>query len=63
MNIGLFKELCEVHGIEFHKFMLERRVPVVGNITQHNLGIDTDMADILLKEVDIIIISAATTNV
>lgn len=62
MNTGLFKELRELHGMEFQKFMLERLVPVVGDITQHNLGIDTDMVDILRKEVDIIITSAATTT-
>jgi len=54
--------LSELHGMEFQKFMLERLVPVVGDISQYNLGIDTDMADILRKEVDIIITSAATTT-
>ena len=62
MKTNLFKELHELHGMEFQNFMLERMVPVVGDITQHNIGIETDMDDILPKEVDIIFSLACTRN-
>eukprot|EP00253_Pinus_taeda_P004114 PITA_04114 len=62
MNVELFKCLREIHGDEFEKFMLKRLVPVAGDMTKHNLGIEEDMANVLMEEVDIIVSSAATTT-
>ena len=62
MNAELFKCLREAYGDEFEKFMLKRLVPVAGDLTKHNLGIEEDMTHVLMEEVDIIVSSAATTT-
>ena len=62
MNNELFKGLREIHGNEFREFMLKRLVPVAGDMTKQNLGIEKDMVDVLTREVDIIVSSAATTT-
>jgi len=61
VNAELFEEFREIHGIEFQEFMSKRLVPVAGDMTKQNLGIEKDMVDVLTKEVDIIVSSAATT--
>lgn len=62
MNAELFKELREIHGNEFQEFMSKRLIPVAGDMTKQNLGIEKDMVDVLTKEVDIIVSAAATTT-
>lgn len=62
MNAELFKGLREMYGNEYEKFMLEKLVPVPGDVTQPNLGIQEEIADLLVKEVDIIVSSAAVTT-
>ena len=52
----------EIHGNDFQEFMLKRLVPVAGDMTKQNLGIEKDMVHVLTKEVDIIVSSAATTT-
>lgn len=42
--------------------MLNKLVPVVGNVSDSNLGLDGDFADMISKEVDIIVNSAANTT-
>lgn len=42
--------------------MLSKLVPVLGNVSEFNLGFDGDIADMMGKEVDIIINSAANTT-
>lgn len=42
--------------------MLSKLVPVVGNICETNLGIDEGSADLIAKEVDVIVNSAANTT-
>nr|CAB3467930.1 unnamed protein product [Digitaria exilis] len=37
-------------------------VPIVGNILEANLGIDTELANEIMDEVDIIVNSAGNTN-
>ncbi|WOH07201.1 hypothetical protein DCAR_0626630 [Daucus carota subsp. sativus] len=58
----LFKCLREKHGISYERFVLAKLVPVVGNMCETNLGIKEDVADLIEKEVDVIIKSAATTT-
>jgi len=58
----LFKGLREKYGNVFHKFMFTKLVPVAGDMTQHNLGIEEEIADVLINEVDIIVSSAANTT-
>jgi fatty acyl-CoA reductase len=42
--------------------MLSKLVPVVGNICESDLGLDEDSADVIAKEVDLIVNSAANTT-
>lgn len=42
--------------------MLNKLVPVLGNVCEANLGIDQDTANMMVKEVDIIVNSAANTT-
>ena len=42
--------------------MLSKLVPVIGNVCESNLGLDEDMADVIAKDVDIIVNSAANTS-
>lgn len=42
--------------------MLSKLVPVLGNVCEANLGIDQDTANMMAKEVDIIVNSAANTT-
>lgn len=62
VHTELFKGLREKHGNEFHKFISTKLVPVAGDMTQTNLGIEEEMTDLLIKEVDIIVSSAANTT-
>ena len=42
--------------------MLSKLVPVVGNVSESDLGLDDDLAEIIAKEVDVIVNSAANTT-
>ena len=42
--------------------MFSKLVPVVGNVCESDLGFDDDLADVIAKEVDIIVNSAANTT-
>ncbi|KAL5976734.1 hypothetical protein ACLOJK_021067 [Asimina triloba] len=58
----IFKCLKETHGKSYEAFMLSKLVPVVGNVTEDNLGIEEDLEDQITEEVEIIINSAANTT-
>ncbi|KAH9326758.1 hypothetical protein KI387_006936, partial [Taxus chinensis] len=62
MNKEIFNVIQKSYGNGYKDFILERLVPVVGDMTEDNLGIEPDVADMLLKEVDIIVSSAANTT-
>lgn len=42
--------------------MLSKLVPLLGNVCEANLGIDEDTANMMAKEVDVIVNSAANTT-
>lgn len=42
--------------------MLSKLVPAVGNVCENNLGLEEDLADLIAKEVDVIVNSAANTT-
>lgn len=42
--------------------MLSKLIPVVGNVCENNLGLDEDAAELMTREVDVIINSAANTT-
>ncbi|GLJ05637.1 hypothetical protein SUGI_0021920 [Cryptomeria japonica] len=58
----LFRCVQETHGSKYEEFMMKKLVPVMGNITGHNLGIQPDIAEEVSKEVDIVVNSAANTT-
>ncbi|CAI9765696.1 unnamed protein product [Fraxinus pennsylvanica] len=62
INAELFQCLKETYGKSYQAFILSKLVPVLGNVSEFNLGFDGDIADVMGKEVDIIINSAANTT-
>ncbi|GJV08474.1 fatty acyl-CoA reductase 2-like protein [Tanacetum coccineum] len=62
INTELFKSLQQAYGKSYQSFMLSKLVPVTGNVCESNLGLDEDMADVISKDVDIIVNSAANTS-
>nr|ART33386.1 male sterility protein 2 [Lycium barbarum] len=61
LNADIFNRLKQVHGKSYQTFMLSKLLPVVGNVCESNLGIDEDTANMMAKEVDVIVNSAANT--
>ncbi|KAL2604793.1 hypothetical protein AAZV13_09G086700 [Glycine max] len=62
INTQLFRCLQEIHGKSYQAFMLSKLVPVVGNICEHNLGLDEDISNVIAEEVDVFVNSAANTT-
>ncbi|XP_075480232.1 fatty acyl-CoA reductase 2, chloroplastic-like [Primulina tabacum] len=62
INSELFKCLREKHGKSYASFVREKLIPIAGNIREPNLGMDNDSVNVIMKEVDLIIESAACTN-
>ncbi|RDX87381.1 Fatty acyl-CoA reductase 2, partial [Mucuna pruriens] len=62
INTELFRCLQQIHGKSYQAFMLSKLVPVVGNVCEHNLGLDEDISNVIEDEVDIIVNSAANTT-
>lgn len=58
----LFGSLQEKHGSSYQEFAHQKLIPVVGNICQPHLGLDTKSAQAIMDEVDVIISSAASTT-
>ncbi|KAL0303972.1 UNVERIFIED_CONTAM: Fatty acyl-CoA reductase 2 [Sesamum radiatum] len=61
INSELLKCLQEEHGASYEAFVKEKLIPVVGNVCEPELGMDFDSANAIMKEVDVIIQSAANT--
>ncbi|TKY53227.1 Fatty acyl-CoA reductase 2 [Spatholobus suberectus] len=62
INTELFRCLQQIHGKSYQAFMLSKLVPVVGNVCEHNLGLDEDISNVIADEVDVIVNSAANTT-
>lgn len=62
INTELFTSLQQAYGKSYQSFMLSKLVPVIGNVCESNLGLDEDAADVIAKDVDIIVNSAANTT-
>ncbi|KAI4994069.1 hypothetical protein ZWY2020_008599 [Hordeum vulgare] len=58
----LFRCLQEIHGKNYHSFVLSKQVPVVGNFREANIGIAPELAKEIAEEVDVIVNSAANTT-
>ncbi|XP_074353002.1 fatty acyl-CoA reductase 2, chloroplastic-like [Apium graveolens] len=61
INTELFKCLRQKHGTFYERFMLSKLVPVAGNMCETNIGMEENVANLIAREVDVIINSAATT--
>ncbi|XP_073056542.1 fatty acyl-CoA reductase 2, chloroplastic-like [Primulina eburnea] len=62
INSELFKCLQEQHGKSYVSFVRDKLIPIVGDITKPNLGMDDDSANAITNEVNVIIQSAASTT-
>ncbi|KAL7106436.1 hypothetical protein ACP275_07G113800 [Erythranthe tilingii] len=62
VNSELFRSLEEKHGNYYQAFIRETLIPVVGNICEPNLGMDSDSAHAIIENVNVIIQSAAITT-
>ncbi|KAM3217398.1 hypothetical protein P3L10_026841 [Capsicum annuum] len=58
----LFKCLEEMHGESYASFIKSKLVPIVGNIHEPNLGMDSITAHQIAQEIDLIVDSAANTT-
>ncbi|PIA60009.1 hypothetical protein AQUCO_00400708v1 [Aquilegia coerulea] len=58
----LFKNLLQTHGKSHQKYLMSKLVPIVGNLCEPNLGINTEISDRVANEVDVIINSAGNTT-
>lgn len=62
INSEIFKCLGEIHGKSYEGFMLSKLIPVGGNISESNLGLDENSATLIAQDVHVIVNSAANTN-
>ncbi|XBI81390.1 hypothetical protein VPH35_090312 [Triticum aestivum] len=58
----LFRCLQEIHGKNYHSFVLSKQVPVIGNSREAYIGIAPELAKEIAEEVDVIVNSAANTT-
>ncbi|KAL7085796.1 hypothetical protein ACP275_14G299900 [Erythranthe tilingii] len=58
----LFESIREKHGKSYEEFVREKLIPIVGDICEPNLGMDTYSMHAIVDEVDVIIQSAASTT-
>ncbi|XP_010325917.1 fatty acyl-CoA reductase 2, chloroplastic-like isoform X2 [Solanum lycopersicum] len=58
----LFKCLEEIHGEYYKPFILNKLIPIVGNIYEPNLGMDIITSQQIAQQIDLIIDSAANTT-
>ncbi|KAL8049015.1 hypothetical protein ABFS82_07G107400 [Erythranthe guttata] len=62
INSELFRCLKEKHGKYYQAYIRETLIPIVGNICEPNLGMDSDSAHAIMEDVNVIIESAAITT-
>ncbi|GAV66458.1 Sterile domain-containing protein/NAD_binding_4 domain-containing protein [Cephalotus follicularis] len=58
----LFMVLKQIHGVYYEDLVMNKLIPVVGDIREPSLGMDASLATMIAKEVDVIINSAADTT-
>ncbi|XP_051126506.1 fatty acyl-CoA reductase 2, chloroplastic-like isoform X1 [Andrographis paniculata] len=62
IDSDLFEGLRDMHGTSLEAFVRSTLIPVVGNICEPNLGMDSDSVKMIRKDVDVIIGSAASAT-
>ncbi|XP_011074249.1 fatty acyl-CoA reductase 2-like [Sesamum indicum] len=58
----LFECIREKYGSSYEEFVREKLIPIAGNICKSNLGMDPYYTHTITEQVDVIIGSAASTN-
>ncbi|KAL8148623.1 hypothetical protein AgCh_005835 [Apium graveolens] len=61
LSTELFQCLREKYGTLFENFILNKLVPVVGNMCETDIGMEENVANRIAREADVIINSAAAT--
>ncbi|OMO68800.1 Male sterility, NAD-binding protein [Corchorus olitorius] len=62
LDVELFKCMKDKYGKHYEAFMMSKLVPVVGNVSQTDLGMEQELAYAIKEDVHIIINSAAVTS-
>ncbi|KAL0668746.1 hypothetical protein Bca4012_031450 [Brassica carinata] len=62
ISSDLFKLLKQMHGSSYEAFMKSKLIPVTGDIGEENLGMDSETADQISEEIDVIINTAGRTT-
>ncbi|KAG7565945.1 Fatty acyl-CoA reductase C-terminal [Arabidopsis suecica] len=55
ISSDLFKFLKQTHGSSYEAFMKSKLIPVIGDIGEDNLGIESEIAEMISEEIDVII--------
>ncbi|CAL9246130.1 unnamed protein product [Arabidopsis halleri] len=55
ISSDLFKLLKQTHGSSYEAFMKSKLLPVIGDIGEDNLGIESEIAEMISEEIDVII--------
>ncbi|CAA7060504.1 unnamed protein product [Microthlaspi erraticum] len=61
ISSDLCKVLKQMHGSSYEAFMKSKLIPVIGDIGEANLGIESETADKISEEIDVIISCAGRT--
>ncbi|KAL0848220.1 hypothetical protein Bca101_021467 [Brassica carinata] len=62
ISSDLFKLLKQMHGSSYEAFMKSKLIPVVGDIGEDNVGIESQIACKISDEIDVIISCAGRTT-
>ncbi|CAH8363386.1 unnamed protein product [Eruca vesicaria subsp. sativa] len=62
ISSDLFKVLKQMHGSSYEAFMKNKLIPIIGDIGEENLGMNSEAADKISEEIDVIINCAGRTT-
>ncbi|XP_074368771.1 fatty acyl-CoA reductase 2, chloroplastic-like [Apium graveolens] len=62
INSELFKSLESLHGKSYITFMLDKLIPVAGDVCESDLGIETNLAAEIAQAVNVVVNSSASTT-
>ncbi|KAL8149635.1 fatty acyl-CoA reductase 2, chloroplastic-like [Apium graveolens] len=62
INSELFKSLESLHGKSYITFMLDKLIPVAGDVCESDLGIETNLAAEIAQAVNVVVNSSANTT-
>ncbi|XP_023639214.1 fatty acyl-CoA reductase 6, chloroplastic [Capsella rubella] len=62
ISSDLFKLLKQMHGSSYEAFMKSKLIPVIGDIGEDNLGMESEIRDKISEEIDVIISCGGRTT-